>query len=184
MKSVLPMVMIGTLLLGGCASTPLTLNYAPSSTKSVDGELKVGDFEYLPAKNESDPVQPNQIRNTAMGNVIFEKNIDEYFETALFTESRFVGINVKNSNTIVSGQIREFLIDDLGYSIDWVLDVDYLVKREGDQEYCYSENHKIEKHTAKFGDVFGTLNEIMKLNIEEAFDDHEFVNCISVTTKS
>ncbi|WP_444895870.1 hypothetical protein [Microbulbifer sp. SSSA005] len=170
-------VIILAVIAAGCAQAPITLNYAPSSTMSVDGELKVGKFKYLPAENNN-RVKPNQIRNTAMGSILLEKNINEYFETAMFTESRFVGIKVKDSNNVVSGEIIEFLIDDLGYSIDWTLEVKYLVSADESSE-CYSKAHKIEKNTAKFANPFGTLNEVMKLNIEKVFSDSEFVSCVS-----
>ena len=161
----------------GCAESPIILNYAPSSTMSIEGELKVGDFKYLPAENNSN-VKPNQIRNTALGDILLEKNINEYFETALFVESRFVGIKVKDSKNVVSGEIIEFLIDDLGYSVDWILEVKYVVNQRTESE-CYDSVHKIEKNTAKFANPFGTLNEVMKLNIEKAFKDPLFISCIS-----
>lgn len=161
--------------LTGCAA-PITINYAPSSTMSLEGELEVGDFKYLPGINNPS-VQPNQIRNTALGSAIFEKNIDEYFETALFTESRFVGIKTKSATNVVSGDIIEFLLDDLGYSVDWTLDVKYVVTQN--DKVCFDKVKKIAKNTAKFTNVFGTLNEIIKLNIEQAFADPEFVACVA-----
>lgn len=167
---------IAAVIISGCSSAPITLNYAPSSTMSVDGNLKVGDFKYLPS--EINPkIKPNQIRNTAIGDVIFEKNVDEYFETAVFTESRFVGISVGNSQNELSGEIREFLMDDLGYSVDWTFDVNYRVNSK-EHGTCYEKTHRIEKNTAKFVNVFGTLNEIIKLNIEQAFSDQAFIDCI------
>ena len=165
-------------VLAGCANPPLTINYAPSSTMSVAGEMEVGTFVYLPGKNNK-KVKPNQIRNTAMGSILFEKNINEYFETALFTEGRFVGISMNQAEQTVSGSIIEFLIDDLGYSIDWTLEVNYVIQSKSTGNECYSKVHKLEKNTAKFGDVFGTLNEVIKLNIEMAFADPEFVACIN-----
>lgn len=71
-------------LVSGCSTAPLTINYAPSSTKTVEGNMKVGDFRYIPGEGEK--VKHNQIRNTALGSIFFEKNIDEYIETAVFTE--------------------------------------------------------------------------------------------------
>ncbi len=164
-------------ILTGCSSAPITLNYAPSSTMSVEGEVKVGDFKYLPGENNK-KIKPNQIRNTAMGSILLEKNVDEYFETALFTESRFVGLDVKESENQLTGEIIEFLIDDLGYSIDWTLEVNYVMKKS-DGSDCYNKIHKIAKNTAKFANPFGTLNEVMKLNIEEALKDEAFVGCVA-----
>ncbi|MCG9622103.1 hypothetical protein L1D56_19350 [Vibrio diabolicus] len=170
-------ITIAILTLTGCSTAPITLNYAPSSTMSAEGSVNVGDFKYLPGEVNPD-VKPNQIRNTALGDILFEKNVDEYFEKAVFTESRFIGIKVGNSQNEVFGEIREFLIDDLGSSIDWTLDVSYRVNSKGDRA-CYNKVHRIEKNTAKFVNVFGTLNEIMKLNIEQAFADQAFLDCIA-----
>ena len=167
---------IAVVALSGCSSAPITLNYAPSSTMSVEGSVNVGDFKYLPGEINPE-VKPNQIRNTAIGNIVFEKNVDEYFEKAVFTESRFVGISVGKSENELSGEIQEFLIDDLGYSIDWTLKVNYRVNSKG-HNTCYEKTHRIKKNTAKFANVFGTLNEIMKLNIEQTFSDQAFLDCI------
>ena len=144
---------------------------------TVEGNATVGDFKYLPGENNS-KVKPNQIRNTALGDVILEKNVDEYFEKVVFTESRFIGIKMAESKNVISGEINEFLIDDLGYSIDWTLDVTYTVTN-GNGDVCYNENQKIEKNTAKFANAFGTLNEVMKLNVELVFADEKFAKCIA-----
>lgn len=165
----IPLVFISVFFVG-CATPPLTLNYTPSSTMSVEGDMTVGNFRYLPGENEK--VKPNQIRNTALGSVIFEKNIDEYIETALFVESRFVGIDLKESESEVTGEITEFLIDDLGFSVDWVLDIHYVI------DDCYDNSHRLEKKTDKFVNVFGSLNEVIKLNIEMLFGDPQFQACI------
>ena len=169
MKILGALVSIG--FLAGCASPPLTLNYAAGSTMSVEGEMKVGDFRYIPGEGEK--IKPNQIRNTALGSVVFEKNIDEYIETALFVESRFVGIKVGESPTEITGEINEFLIDDLGFKVDWTLDIRYVIAG------CYDQAHVIEKQTEKFVNVFGSLNEVMRLNIELLFADPAFKACIS-----
>jgi uncharacterized lipoprotein len=172
MNKSLLLILVASLILSGCASTPLTLNYAPSSTLSVEGQVAVGDFKYLPGQL-NDKVQPNQIRNTAIGSVVFEKNIDEYIETALFLESRFVGIKLNDKAQSIHGEINEFLIDDLGFSIDWTLDIRYVL------DGCYDETHVLNKKTDKFGDVFGNLNEVIKLNVEMLLDDAAFQTCIS-----
>lgn len=164
-------ILIIALTLSACSTAPLTLNYSPSSTKTVEGEMKVGDFRYIPGEGEK--VKPNQIRNTALGSAIFEKNIDEYIETALFTESRFVGIKLKDTAKEVTGSINEFLIDDLGFTVDWTLEIRYVISG------CYDKVHTLKKKTDKFGNVFGTLNEVIKLNIEMLFSDSKFTSCIA-----
>ncbi|KAF1006324.1 MAG: hypothetical protein GAK28_02635 [Luteibacter sp.] len=166
-------------VLGGCAA-PLALNYAPSSTMTVKGVEKVGDFEYMPAKNGK--VTPNEIHNTAAGHVYFEKPIAEYFHNALFVESRFVGIDTGGTYPLLHGSIDEFLIDDLGFSIDWTLNVTYVLDN-ADGSVCYHKQQKHSRHTSKFtpGAGFAILNEVMKSNIELLFKDPEFVACIAPT---
>lgn len=161
-------------LFTGCGQK-MVLNYAPSSTMVVKGNLDIGEFDYLPVQIHN--VLPNQIRNTAIGNIIFEKNISVYYRNALFNESRLVGININGDNKI-SGEIKDFLIDDLGYSIDWKLLVNYKILTK-DNKLCFNKDKLIEKNTAKFLNPFGTLNEIIKLNIEKLFEDNEFKKCIN-----
>ncbi len=94
----------------------------------------------------------------------------------MFDESRFVGITM-GQGPQVGGTINDFLIDDLGYSVDWTLDVTYEVKNVDGSE-CYTSDKVLKKHTAKFANAFGTLNEVMKLNIEKLFSDPAFSRCI------
>jgi len=164
------------LLASGCATPEHVINYAPSSTMTVAGDAKVGNFRYIPSEIDSE-ITPNQIRNTAMNDIKFEKNIHEYFETAVFSEFRLVGIKIDGKENVVTGEISEFIIDDLGYSVDWTLDVRYVVKRP-DNSVCYDQFHSFKKHTPKFGNTFGTLNEVIKSNIELALSDPAFVKCI------
>jgi hypothetical protein len=166
-----------TLALSGCA-TPVTLNYAPSSTMTVSGNEQLGFFKYVPA--ESGRVKENQIRNTAIGDIKIDRNVDEYFKQAFFAESRFVGIKM-GQGPMVHGTINDFLIDDLGYSVDWTLDVTYVVDSVGGGAPCYNQQKVFKKHTAKFANAFGTLNEVVKDSIEEAFKDPGFVSCIQTT---
>lgn len=99
------------LALAGCAPAPIVLNYAPSSTMTVQGNESVAGFAYVPAANGK--VKANQIRNTAIGNVYLEKNVGEYFKQAFFTESRFVGIHV-NGGPAVTARSTSSLSTTLG----------------------------------------------------------------------
>ena len=168
------------LICTGCANAPATVHYVPSSAMSIVGEIKIGDFKYSPGENNK-KIKANQIRNTALGTILLENNIDEHFETALFSESEFVGLDVKECDNEMSGDIIEFLIDDLGYSIDWTLEVNYVLKGE-DGNDCYNKVHKIEKNSDKFTNSLGVLKEVMKLNIEEALKDEDFIGCVTHKT--
>ncbi len=157
----------------GC-SPKFPISYSPSSTMIINGEMKIENFEYLPPQKFK--IKENQIRNTALGSYLFEKDINQYFRDALFNESRLVGININSNKNILTGQINDFFIDDLGYSIDWIVDVKYDLKKNGD--LCFSKVKIINKNTNKFLNFFVYLNEMIKFNVEELFKDEDFKNCI------
>lgn len=172
-------VQIGALLgalvtvLSGCVST-VPVNYAPSSTLSASGSVSVSSFTYTPAATGK--VTPNQVRNTALGSVKFEQNVDVIFRDAVFKELRFMGVKMDDSSRILSGEIEEFLIDDLGYSIDWTLRVKYVLKRNG--ELVFEATKEVQRKTNKFVNPLGALNETIKLNIEELAKDAAFLGAI------
>ena len=163
------------LVMSGC-STPAPLHYAPSSIKSANGNANVAMFNYVPA--EIGDVKVNQIKNTAIGSIYFDKQIDRYYTDAVFAEARTVGIKMGDFNNIISGDINRFIIDDLGYSIDWTLDVNYIVRKKDTNTICFERRILVQKNTSKFMNIFGTLNEVIKLNIEEIFTDDSFLKCI------
>lgn len=133
------------------------------------------EFSYLPA--QSGKVKPNQVRNTAMGSLIFDRDIDVFVRDAVFAELRFVGIKVSAEGNQLTGEIQEFLIDDLGYSVDWTLKVRYVVKDPAGT-VLYDQVKTTERNTNKFANIFGALNETIKLNAEEIIKDTQFANAI------
>lgn len=164
------------LVLAGCSTRPLPLNYAPSSVLTAEGKVDVTAFEYLPAKGGK--IKPNQVRNTAMGDILFEKNVDAIMRDAVFSELRLVGVKMDKSGNVLSGRVEEFLIDDLGYSVDWTLRVRYVVTTpKGDVVYDQVKN--VQRNTTKFANVFGALNETIKLNIEQTIQDPAFITAIN-----
>jgi hypothetical protein len=164
------------ILLSACTAT-VPVNYSPSSILTVHGSLNVGQFDYLPAEDEQ--IDANQIKNTALGSVRLDENIDDYFRSAAFTEMRFVGIEIGESSNILSGQILEFVADDLGYHIDWILAVNYQLLSNGAPEPCFDATYKTERRTNKFVNVVGALDETLKLNIEEVLKNADFKECIA-----
>lgn len=160
--------------LSGC-STPAPLNYSPSSVLTASGATTVSNFIYTPAVTGK--VQPNQIQNTALGSVIVDQNIDSFFRDAVFKELRFVGVKTESTTAVLTGNIKTFLIDDLGYSVDWTLVVEYTVKN-AKGEKLYTAEKSTRRNTAKFVNVFGALNETVKLNIEEIIKDPAFLKAI------
>jgi hypothetical protein len=171
-------VLAMSLAAAGCVPhLPAPVNYSPSSALTAAGTVKVEDFRYLPALNGK--VAPNQLRNTAMGDFKIDKNIDGFFRDAVFKEFRFVGIKVDGTNRVITGDINDFLVDDLGYSVDWTIDVNYVVKDAATSKVVYSATKITKNKTAKFVNVFGTLNDQIRLNIEELLKDPDFIRAIN-----
>lgn len=172
-KKLAAIVMVSTIALSGCATT-LPVNYSPSSAMTVSGAVAIAPFTYLPATTGT--VKPNQIRNTALGNAMFDQNINVLVRDAVFKELRFVGVNVKDQDKKLSGEIQEFLMDDLGYSIDWTLRVKYVVTDQSG--ITYEAVKETKRNTNKFVNIFGSLNETIKLNVEALLKDPAFVQMI------
>ena len=164
---------LGLLLLTGC-TTILPLNYSPASVLSASGSVSVAEFRYLPALNGR--VKPNQIRNTAWDDLLFDQEIGAFFRDAVLKELGLVGIKTDSKMRTLSGEVREFFIDDLGYNVDWTLRVLY---RARDREKTLYESEKItQRRTAKGGDPFKPMYETIKLNIDEIIKDPAFLKAI------
>ena len=91
---------------------------------------------------------------------------------------RFVGIKVDDKTREVGGEVIDFLIDDLGFNVDWQLKVRYVVKDSQSGTILYDANKETQRRTAKLINVFAGLNETIKSNIDELFKDESFMNAI------
>ena len=169
--SVLAVSLLG---LAGC-TTVVPLNYSPSSVLSASGSVSVSDFQYLPAI--SGRIKPNQIRNTAISTPDFDQEINVFFRDAVFKELRFVGVKLDNKARVLNGEIKDFLIDDLGFNVDWSLNVLYRVKAS--DKILYEFESITKRRTTKFANTFGALNEVIKLNIDEIIKDPAFIKAIN-----
>ena len=173
-RSVRAGLALAIFLLAGCA-TILPLNYPPTSKLSAGGSVTIGEFKYLPALNGR--VKPNQIRNTALDSLIFDQEIGAFFRDAVLKELNRVGVRTDSGTRTLTGEVREFLIDDLGADVDWTIGVVYRVSTSGKTLY---ESEKItRRRTPKRGDPSATLNESVRFNIEEIIKDSAFLRAIN-----
>ncbi len=84
---------------------------------------------------------------------------------------------MQNDTRKLTGVIEEFLIDDLGYSVDWTVRVKFVVTEDG--QVTYDSTKEIIRKTSKFANPFGALNETIKLSIEELVKDATFLEAIN-----
>lgn len=161
------------LMLAGCTSI-LPLSYSPSSRLSASGSVRVGEFRYLPALDGR--VEPNQIRNTAFDDLVFDQEIGAFFRDAVLQELRGAGVKTESGTRTLAGEVREFLIDDLGASVDWTIRVLYRVRAL--EKTLYESEKVTRRRTPKGGDPFKPLQESVRLNIEEIIADPVFLRGI------
>ncbi len=173
-------LMVGFLaILAGCSTPGVTLNYSPSSVKTAQGVVEVGDFKYSAVDPKTaKPIAQNQIRNTAMGDVIIDRDVSKFVRDAVFAELRFVGVKVMPHQYVLTGNIEDFLIDDLGYSIDWTYRVKYTLAEKATGKPLYDTTKNVQRKTAKFGNPIGALNETVRISVEMLLDDPGFMKII------
>ncbi|GKS97703.1 hypothetical protein [Acidovorax sp. SUPP2825] len=165
----------------GCGTpTGLTIDYAPSSTKTAQGNINVGDFKYSAVNPKtSQPMPQDVIRNTAMGEIKLDRDVSKFVRDAVFNELRFVGVKIVPAGILLTGDIEEFFIDDLGYSIDWTYRVKYKLEDKTTGKTVYTSVKTIQRKTNKFGNPLGILKENIKMSVEELLEDPEFIKAIN-----
>ncbi len=182
LRACLAIAVVTSLMLTGCASAPIPVNYAPSSIKSATGALSVAGFEYLPAEPTAPkPLPANQIRNTALGGgqINLDREVKVLMRDAVFAELRGVGVKTNDHSKQLSGEIEEFLVDDLGFSIDWTLRIKYTLTDHASKTVIFQSVKNTQRKTAKFANLFGGLNEIIKANVDQLLDDAMFLKAIN-----
>ena len=83
---------------------------------------------------------------------------------------------MESGRRTLMGEIREFLIDDLGADVNWTLRVFYRVN--GPEKTLYQSEKLTRRRTAKRGDPAKALNEAVKVNIEDIIKDPAFLDAI------
>jgi uncharacterized lipoprotein len=172
-------MVLALLSVAACAAAPVPVNYAPSSVMSSKGSTGVAQFTYPPA----DPgvvnhVDANQIRNTAMGDIHIDREVRVFVRDAVFAELRLTGVKTDDMARLLTGEIQEFLIDDLGYSVDWTLRIKYRLVESSTRRTVFEGVKNTQRKTAKFANPFGALNETIKLNAEALMMDPGFRQAI------
>ncbi|MGP8153455.1 MAG: hypothetical protein ACLQBQ_04825 [Smithella sp.] len=175
LTAMLLLLRVAMFFVDGCARIPLS--YLPSSANKVSGSVSVSSFKYLPA--ETGKVKPFQIRNTALGNLKFDKNINIFFRDSVAAELRFSGVELDDKTRVLSGEIEDLLIDDLSYDVNWTLKVNYLVKDLQTGDAVYASTKTTQRKASKLVNVNSALNEMIKLNIEELIKDEGFIKAIN-----
>ena len=174
--------LVTIILLYGCAGT-LPVTYVPQNFARYQGRVDIGKFKYLPA--EQGIVKPNQIQNTAMGQIYIGANISDFVQRATALELEKTGFNISESNPLqISGEVIEFKADDLGYSVDWSYSIRYIITRKKDSAELLNKVYTAEpKKTGKFSmaaaDYGPSVNEMVLGGYDKFIRDEEVRNIFS-----
>ena len=148
MKKLLLICSIATVITG-CSTTLPVSSYTPQNYTRFAGSAEIDKFHYQPY--EQGKVASNQMQSTALGQIFVSSDVADLAQrgTALELEK---GITLGNSNVKLSGIVKEFKMDDLGYSVDWTYIINYTLTDKRTAATLLSKDYSADKKkTGKFG---------------------------------
>lgn len=172
------------LLLSGCAGTIPTVSYRPQNIVRCDGAASMGDFSYSPYVLGI-VKKPNQIQNTAIGNIYIATNVSDLVKRATALELEKTGIKLDESAPYtVGGKVLQFKADDLGYSVDWAYSINYMISDRQSGKVLLDRVYSPPViKTGKFGEAAtftASLSEIMLSGYELFIRDKDVVKLLSL----
>ncbi|MDY5848666.1 integron protein cassette protein [Actinobacillus porcinus] len=140
MKKVL-LIAITVVGLVGCSGTLNISNqlhsYQSQNYTKVDSSILLGDFTYEPAQQGR--LKESQLENTAVGTIYLDRSVAEIVKQITAKELQLTGINIGTGNLKLLGNVKQFKMDDLGYSVDFIYTINYkLIKNNSvlwDRDY-------------------------------------------------
>jgi len=160
-------------LLAACGTVTVSLPpYTAVTTDEIDGTIDVRDFSYTPKAG----VAQNEIRETAAGRIMITEPIGTYYANALRRELRQATVSLRGGRCVISGEVRDFAIDSLGFSSDYITDVRYVVSDSRGQP-AYERDFKVKFNTTKFvaaSIVLANINKMVADNLRQFLNDPQF----------
>lgn len=143
----------------GCAVQLPTNSYTPQNYVRTSGKVDMGTFTYLPFLNGK-VKKPNQIANTAAGQMFITTDVADFVKRGTALELEKSGIQLTPDSPIrLDANIIEFTADDLGYSVDWIYRVQYIiVDRASDAKLFDKTFSPAPKKGGKFGNPIDYAN--------------------------
>lgn len=109
------------------ASAATVITYAPKSVVDIRGHVEVADFGYIPDKPSR---KPNQIPNTAIGNIMLTQTVGAFIADAVRQELRVSGVSLlPGAPCKLGGEVVAVRVDDLGFDADFTLTARYRLTR-------------------------------------------------------
>ena len=139
-----------SILLVGCSTTLPVSSYTPQNYTRFAGSAEIDKFHYQPY--EQGKVASNQMQSTALGQIFVSSDVADLAQRGTALELEKTGITLGNSNVKLSGTVKEFKMDDLGYSVDWTYIINYTITDKRTAATLLSKDYSADKKkTGKFG---------------------------------
>lgn len=171
-------LIIFIMFLSGCATPKIALEYRPSTTQELSGQVSVNTFTYYPKEG----VKQDQIPNTALGGGIYlTEPIGEFITNAVRRELRQSGISLKEGNCYLSGEINQVLLDDLGFTVNYVSDIRYILYQKNEKVVLDNSYKVVLEKLTKFVTpeiILQNINKMFSENIEKFISDKAFKDAL------
>lgn len=137
-------------VLSACSATLPVSSYVPQNYTRFEGSASIGEFTYQPYLQGK--VKSNQMQSTAIGNIYVSSNISDLVQRGTALELEKTGIKLGASNVKLNGVVKEFKMDDLGYSVDWTYIINYTLVNTKTSATLLNKDYVADpKKTGKFG---------------------------------
>ena len=109
-----------------------------------------------------------------MGKLFLTENVDDFFTNALKREMRQATVSLKfGAKCKLTGEINDFALDDLGYSVTYISNIHYILRDLADKP-LYDNIIDVKFTTSKFlvaQAVFANVNKTISDNVDKFLND-------------
>jgi uncharacterized lipoprotein len=169
------MAIAGLTALGACSTTMTLPPYTPVTTAELAGATRVREFKYFPKSKVPDDL----IHTTASETLHVTDSVPDYYTNAVRREFRQAGLSLKpESKCKLDGEINDFTIDDIGFSIDWISDVRYILYDANDKPLL-DTTYQTKFNTDKVAGGLASVNKMISDNVGQLIADPAFVKALS-----
>lgn len=129
----------------GCVNSLTIMPYSPSIPMEGTGNIKVGDFKYIPSQNGT--LANNQVDMGPFSMEAYtDTEIKDYVAGAVAKELKFIGYKLnQNSKSVISGDILEFSGDFRGFkTLDVKVRIEFKISsnEDGKVSEVYKKIHE------------------------------------------
>jgi hypothetical protein len=161
----------------GCAVTLTLPPYQISSSQSFGGAIN----RISATQTQKPNVAANQIRNTAVGNILLTEPVADYITNAVRLELRAAGVKMGTGPCALDLTVEDYAAEDLGFNVTYISNIRY---RLSAATTLYDRQIEQRFTTDKFVVpelVLSSLQSVLAKNINEALSDANFQRAVATS---